>query len=205
MFCIFVCLFLIQLLVIRGSLFPETLEENLYPSSKLNDEDDEDVSMQSINQILQDLSNNNPDDQDDADILLKNINDDEDDVGANTPFSFDDDDEDILLSDSTKRTDIKLKLTQELQVYRNIHHNKIPYDQWSDDYIKKCDPFFNDFILFFVTPYQREHLDQRQKNVCWACCLTQKMRMMNFGKKQKMRLLLNHFGINDIKHQVVKI
>jgi len=148
-----------DLLVIRGSLFPETLEENLYPSSKLNDEDDEDVSMQSINQILQDLSNNNPDDEDDADILLKNINDDEDDVGANTPFSFDDDDEDILLSESTKRADIKLKLTQELQVYRNIHHNKIPYDQWSDDDITKFDTFFNDYISFFVMPHERKHLD----------------------------------------------
>ena len=85
-----------DLLVIRGSLFPETLEENLCPSSKLNDEDDEDVPMQSINQILQYLSNNNTDEEDDADVLLKNINDDEDNVGANAPLLFDDDDEDTF-------------------------------------------------------------------------------------------------------------
>jgi len=146
-----------DLLVIRGALFPETLQDDPYTSTNLNDNDDEeDVSMQSINQILQDLSANTNDEDDD---LINSINDDEDDVGANTPFSFDDDDEDILLPESAKRDDVKLKLIQELQVYRNMHHNKTPYNEWSEEDKTKFDTFFDDYISFFIMPHERKHLD----------------------------------------------
>jgi len=139
-----------DLLVIRGALFPETLQDEP-PTSLAAELDDEDVSMQSINQILQDLSNDNNDDMDD-----------EDDVGANTPFSFDDDDEDDVLSTPSKRQDFKLKLTQELQVHRNTHHNKQPYEKWSDEEKQAFDTFFDDYISFFVQPHERRHLDMEE-------------------------------------------
>ena len=104
--------------MIRGTLFSEILQDDPHESTNLNDNDDEeDVSMQSINKTLQDLSANANGEDDD---LINSINDDEDDAGANTPFSFDDDDEDMLLPESAKRDDVKLKLTQKLNLTHSL-------------------------------------------------------------------------------------
>ena len=53
----FICfLFFAQLLMIWGTSFPEILQDDPHKSTNLNDNDDEEhASMQSINQILQDL------------------------------------------------------------------------------------------------------------------------------------------------------
>ena len=104
--------------MIRGTIFSEILQDDPHESTNLNDNDDkDDASMQSINQISQDLSANENGEDDD---LINSINDDEDDVGANTPFSFDDDDEDTLLPESAKRDDVKLKLTQKLNLIHSL-------------------------------------------------------------------------------------
>ena len=49
-------------------------------------------------------------------------------------------------------------ITQELQAYRKTHII-IKYHTTNGLMMTKSDAFFNDHISFFVTPYQRKHLD----------------------------------------------